>query len=214
MKSHVNNLKHVQLYEWYLQQPDPKCKRSKFCARVMRYWYDKSAALTTESVYKEKRIKHIVYDSDGRVCNKCKQYKKRNLFARSKTWFMKHTPICKECRNKYHTEYRLKTWYEKDHEYKYRKRKLNIWDQVYFNSQIREVIDYRNNRWYWVKSIVSGEKRRIDTNDNPISTTHNVVRFVKLIDKIVLEQPKEIQQEIVEEKKFSINLDDLMYEEE
>ena len=33
----VNNLKYVELYEWYKKQPRPKCKRAKFSARVTRY---------------------------------------------------------------------------------------------------------------------------------------------------------------------------------
>lgn len=207
------NLKHKELYEWYQQQAEPKCVWWKFISRVSKYGYEKEKALTTESIYKEKRRAKIKRDENGRVCNTCKQYKTRDEFSYNKVWFHERNPSCKVCKNKAHAEYRANWWHLKDQEYKQRRRKLNIWDQVYFNSEIREVIDYRNNRWYWVKSIVSWVERRIDTNDNPISTTHNVVKFTKLTDKIVLEQPKETQQEIEEEKKFSINLDDLMYEE-
>jgi hypothetical protein len=40
------------------------------------------------------------------------------------------TSQCKECRNKYKAEYRAKTNHQKDREYKQRKRKLTIGEQI------------------------------------------------------------------------------------
>lgn len=203
----VHNLKYKELYEWYQQQQQPKAKRVNFRERVIRYWYDRDSALNpTEDIWRAKRCKHIVYDDNGRVCNKCWEYKKRDLFSYSKSGFNKHTPMCKECRNKYHNEHRQKTWYKADREYRDKKRHLNTWDQIYFNSEIREVKDYKYNKWYTVKSIVNWEERRISTMDNHYRRNNSCVRFTKLKTPVELVQPKE------EEKKFEINLDDILTE--
>lgn len=127
----VRHLKHIELYKWYKRQPKPKPKRSVFCARVIRYGYDREKAITTDNLQSEKMIKRFGSEiwEDGRVCNKCKEYKKRDLFARSKVWVNGYTSICKECRNKKHQEYRLNWGYEKDREYKQKKRKAeNLWE--------------------------------------------------------------------------------------
>ena len=201
----LKRTKSPELHQRYDKQPEPKCKRAKFVSRVNLYWYTKEQALSTERyLFKAKRNQHIVRDENWRVCNKCKKYKPRSEYARNKSWFHKKCWKCKECANAEHHEYRLNWWYAKDREYKIRKRKLNIWEQVYFNWEIREVVWYKYNRWYTVKSIVSGEERRIDTNDNPIRTNTNCVRFQKLVERVqfVVEEEKE-----EEKPKFELSLD-------
>lgn len=137
---------------------------------------------------------------------------------------MQHTSICKICRNKAHQEYRDIGGREKDREYKHRKRHLAEWDQIYFNSEIREVQDYKSKKWYIVKSIVNWTERRISTMDNHYRRNNNCVRFTKLENPVVLMRTKEKPQfevksdweifELVEppkeERKFKINLDDLL----
>lgn len=217
----VRHLKHEELYKWYQEQPQPKCKRANFVARVMRYWYDKETALHINSLHSEKTLRR--YNSqiweDGRVCRKCGEYKLRNEFARNKVWVKGYTSICKICRNKAHAEYRLNWWYEKDREYKHRKRYLDTWDQIYFNSEIREVGDYKYNKWYSVKSIVNWDERRISTSDNHYRRNNNCVRFTKLETPVELVQPKKDNTPTIdieleppkEEKKFSIDLDEMLY---
>ena len=210
MRWRVRHLKHKELYEWYQQQHEPKCQRAKFASRVKKYGYSKEKALTLESLYAAKRREYIVYDSDGRVCTRCWEYKKRDLFSYSKSGFNKHTPMCKECRNKYHNEHRQKTWYKADREYKDKKRHLQIGDQIYFNSEIWEVQSYSSNKWYIVKSIVTWEERRISTMDNHYRKNNHCVRFRKLLEKVTLVQPNKIK-EVIEEKKYSIDLDEMLY---
>lgn len=222
----VHNLKYKELYEWYQQQPQPKAKRVNFRERVIRYWYDRDSALNpTEDIWRAKRCKHIVYDDNGRVCNKCWEYKKRDDYSYNKVWFHKRNSTCKVCKNKAHAEYRLNWWYEKDHEYKHRKRYLEKWDQIYFNSEIWEVQSYSMKKWYIVKSIVTWEEKRITTWDNHYRRNNSCVRFVKLENPVVLMRTKEKPQFEVktdgetfeltpppkEEKKFSIDLDEMLY---
>ena len=129
-----------------------------------------------------------------------------------------------ECKNKAHAEYRLNWWYNKDHEYKHNKRHLEIGDQIYFNSEIWEVQSYSMKKWYIVKSIVTWEEKRITTRDNHYRRNNSCIRFVKLENPVVLMRTKEKPQFEVktdgeifeltpppkEEKKFSIDLDDLL----
>ena len=79
-------------------------------------------------------------------------------------------------------------------------------------------------KWYIVKSIVSWEEKRITTWDNHYRRNNSCVRFVKLENPVVLMRTKEKPQFEVktdgeifeltpppkEEKKFSIDLDDLL----
>ena len=87
-------------------------------------------------------------------------------------------------------EYRKRTQYAKDHEYKIKKRKLNQWDQIYFQDDIREVISYRVKKWYLVKSLLNWTEREISTSDNHYKPNNKCVRFRKLNN--VLELKEEI----------------------
>lgn len=200
----VQRTKRPELHERYDKQPQPKAKRQTFRERVVRYWYTKEQSLRTDNWFRrQKRNQHIVRDENWRVCRKCNQYKVRDKFSKNKDWFRWKCWTCKECKNKEHREYRIKTNHQKDREYKIKRRKLNIWDQIYFNWQIREVIWYKYNRWYTVKSITSDEERRIDTWDNKLSTKTNCVKFTKLKEKVqfVIEEEKE------EKPKFELSID-------
>ena len=201
----LKRTKSPELHQRYENQPQPKPTRNIFRNRVIQYWYSKEKAITNERyIFQAKRTQHIQRDENWRVCNKCKQYKPRDEYAKNKVWFRWKCWSCKECKNKEHREYRIKTNHQKDREYKIKRRKLNIWDQIYFNWQIREVIWYKYNRWYTVKSITSDEEHRIDTWDNKFSTKTNCVKFTKLKEKVqfVIEEEKE-----EEKPKFEISLD-------
>ena len=113
----------------------------------------------------------------------------------------------------------------KEREYKHKKRHLEKWDQIYFNSEIWEVQSYSMKKWYIVKSIVTWEEKRISTSDNHYRRNNHCVRFVKLENPVVLMRTKEKPQFEVktdgetfeltpppkEEKKFSIDLDEMLY---
>lgn len=145
----LNNLKHKELYEWYQKQDDPKAKRSIFANRVLQYWYSKEDALNPESLIKEERRKRYwtIITENWRVCSRCKKLKAWNEFARNKEWINWYTCNCKECRNEMKADYRKRTQYAKDHEYKKNKRNLKEWDQIYFQNDIREVIWYKTKKW-------------------------------------------------------------------
>lgn len=80
-------------------------------------------------------------------------------------------------------------------------------------------------KWYIVKSIVTWEEKRINTSDNHYRRNNSCVRFVKLKNPVVLMRTKEKPQFEVktdgeifeltpppkEEKKFSIDLDEMLY---
>lgn len=110
-------------------------------------------------------------------------------------------------------------WYTKDREYKYKKRHLEIGDQIYFNSEIWEVQSYSMKKWYIVKSIVNWNERRISTADNHYRRNNHCVRFTKLESPVELVQPKKDNTPTIdieleppkEEKKFSIDLDEMLY---
>lgn len=198
--------KHPELHKRYDEQSEPKPKRAIFRARVDKYWYSKEQAICADNwIRRKKRNKHIIRDENWRVCNKCKQYKARDEYSYNKVWFHERNSACKECKNKAHREYRSNWWSKKDKEYRDKKRHLNIWEQVYFHWQIREVVEYKNKKWYKVKSIVDWTERRIDTWDNKLSPKTNCVRFTKLVENVKLVFEEEEKQE--EKPKFEISLE-------
>lgn len=188
----TKHLKYKNLYTRYNQQQEPKAKRSIFANRVLRCNITKTEALNPWSLlsfWKLKRFGSIVKEN-WRVCSKCKQFKLRDEFAKNKTGFNWRTCNCKECRNKAKAEYRLRTKYSKDHEYKRNKRNLHIWEQISFNDNIREVISYKFHKWYKVKSILTGDERMISTADNHNKPNNRCVRFMKLNSQILTKTSK------------------------
>jgi hypothetical protein len=47
--------------------------------------------------------------------------------------------------------------------------------------------------------------------DNHYRKNNHCIRFRKLLEKVTLVQPKETKQEVIEEKKYSIDLDEMLY---
>ena len=182
MKWWVHNLKHKELYSRYNMQPDPKPIRQKFASRVVIYWASREEALNCVDYLKKRKRERFwtVIKEDWRVCSKCKQFKEWNQFSKTRDWINWFSSNCKECRNKQKMEYRKRTQYAKDHEYKIRKRNLNAWDQIYFQDDIREVKEYKMKKWYLVKSILNGTERRISTADNHYCRNNSCVRYRKL----------------------------------
>ena len=165
--------------------------------------------------------KTVIEDDNGRVCSCCKQYKKWNEFSVDRSRFNARwrSYDCLECRREKKRRYRLNGWYAKDREYKYKKRHLEIGDQIYFNSEIWEVQSYSMKKWYIVKSIVNWNERRISTADNHYRRNNHCVRFTKLETPVELVQPNKDNTPTIdieleppkEEKKFSIDLDEMLY---
>lgn len=210
MRWGIYNLKHKELYEWYNNQPEPKVKRAKFSNRIFQYWYSKEDALKDVNwMSLKKRTKYwIIIKENWRVCSKCKQFKEWNCFARTKEWINWYTCNCKECRNKMKADYRMRTNYTKDHEYKLNKRNLKQWDQIYFQDDIREVVSYKMKKWYLVKSILNGAEKRISTGDNHYRQNNICVRYRKLTNLLEVKTKDEIKkaEELKEELSVNENL--------
>ena len=143
-------------------------------------------------------------NSDGRICTRCWIFKLRDEFNRNRVGHNGRCSRCRDCMNKQHHEYRESTDRKKDREYKYKRRHLEIWDQIYFHSEIWEVKEKRYN-WYIVKSIMNWTERRISTSDNAQAWYTNCVKFIKLKNPIVLMVSKE-------KPKFSVESDWELYE--
>ena len=206
MKWGIHNLKHKELYEWYNNQPEPKVKRAKFSSRVIQYWYSKEDAIKDIDYLKLGKRKRYwtIVEENWRVCSRCKQFKEWNMFARTKDGINGRTSNCKQCRNEMKREYRLKTWYAKDHEYKKNKRVLSIWDQIYFQDDVWEVLDYKHKKWYTVKSILNWTEKKISTMDNHYSINNSCVRFTKLksLLRVKTTEQLEIEKQLQEENKI------------
>lgn len=193
----IRHLVYKDLYERYLKQEEPKPKRTTFSSRVIRYWIDKEQALTTENLLsygKRKKFWSIIRE-DWRVCSVCKEFKKREEFSKDKQNKSWYTSNCKECRNKYKLKWRKETGYIKDRRYKENKRNLKVWEQIYFQDDIREVISYKYKKWYTVKSILNWYERIIDTNDNHYTKGNHCVRYTKLKTLLKVKTIEQIQKE-------------------
>ena len=203
----LNNLKHKELYAWYENQEWDKPKWSVFSGRVLRYNIPKEEAIQNKSFLSEWKLRMYwsIIDDKWRVCTKCWEYKERDKFAKSVSWVNKHTCNCKECRNKMKADYRKRTQYAKDHEYKIKKRKLNQWDQIYFQDDIREVISYRVKKWYLVKSLLNWTEREISTSDNHYKPNNKCVRYKKLIKCLDVETKEQIRMKESVKEEMSVN---------
>lgn len=206
----LNNLKHKELYEWYENQPSPKSKRAIFSGRVLRYDIPKEEAIKDKSFLSEWKLKRFgsIVKDNWRVCTHCNEFKERDKFAKSRTWYNWYTCNCKECRNKMKADYRMRTNYAKDHEYKLNKRNLKQWDQIYFQDDIREVVSYKMKKWYLVKSILNGAEKRISTGDNHYRQNNICVRYRKLQNLLKVKTKEEIKraEELKEELSVNENL--------
>lgn len=149
-------------------------------------------------------MKKVIYTEEWRECSKCKKFKRWEEFAKNKLWTNWYTCNCKECRNEMKREYRLRTWYAKDHEYKKNKRVLAIWDQIYFQDDVWEVLSYKMKKWYLVKSILNWTEKKISTMDNHHSINNSCVRFTKLksLLRVKTTEQLEIEKQLQEENKI------------
>ncbi len=119
-------------------------------------------------------------DEDWRVCVKCWEYKIWELYntdrSNKTTW---RQSKCRECAIKDKREYREKTNYLKDKEYKQKKRKLEIWQEIMIIDQwipeTYKVVKYKFKKWYMIQSTFTQYYKRIDTNDNKKS-----IKFYKI----------------------------------
>lgn len=202
----VHNLKHKELYERYNKQEWEKSKRTVFSSRVLLYWYTREQALLNDSKLSESRLKRYgsELDENWRVCRKCWIYKTYDMFSKNKAVINWYTSTCKECRNKYKAEYRARTDYKIDRLYKKNKRHLKNWEQIYFQDDIRTVIDYKIKKWYTVKSVLNWTERIISTSDNHYRTNNNCVRFRKLNNILIVKTNEELEEEkkLEEEKAY------------
>lgn len=170
-----NNIKHHKQLEYYHSYIWDKPSYSVFFARIHQQWLPYEEAIKTETL----KWKHLIktkIDENWRICTNCLKYKPRNEFSRTKIWLTKRTPDCLECRNKRKREYRERTQYKKDHEYKTKHRKLDIWTIIIMEKERYidwipredryEVIKYKFKQWYMIRSLIDWIYKWIDLNDN------------------------------------------------
>lgn len=172
------HVKYKEINDYYRAYSNPKVKYNTFLQRILYHWYTDREKAITEKKYEKRRNNHWIYE-DGRICKCCWKYKPRAEFHYTRASVCGMTSQCKECRNKYKAEYRAKTNHQKDREYKQRKRKLTIGEQIalvqprYINWMPREdiykVVDYKYKKWYLLQSIIDQTYKWIDTWDNPKS---------------------------------------------
>lgn len=155
-----------------------------FYWRVMRCWRTKEKAIIRlHPVKKPNQIKSEVLEH-GRVCTNCNIFKTWDLYCKSVWWVAWHTNNCKECRNKYKREFRAKTDYAKDREYKKKKRTLHIGDKIKLKDvtkvwdtyihPVREVVKYEYKKWYTLYSQEHKVYRSLDTGDNKANKRNSV----------------------------------------
>lgn len=188
-----NNTKHPELVEYYHRYEWEKPTYCTYYSRVMVQGMNKEEAMTYKRSWKSEH-----YDDTGRVCSRCKAYKNRSEYHYSRTWRNHKTTNCIECRTIMKKEYRQKTGYAKDHEYKKKIRTLKIWSLVAMYYPIlhewvlREdsyrVLDYKYKKWYLVKSTLTGKMKYISIMDNKTG-----VKVYEIREQPI--QEKEIKQE-------------------
>lgn len=202
------NLKHKELNEFYYLEPREVSYRD-FMNRVLRQWYTKERALIKEPKYKPTPKSEI--REDWRVCNRCWEFKLWEFYWKTKAWIHWRKTICKECTNKKHQEYRhSEAWRKKEQEYRKNKRKLNIWQQVLINNEVREITDYKFKTWYTIKSLFSWDEMVFSTSDNwCVRNKFNIksVRSYKVLTNNI-EFVKEEEKE-PEKPKFKLSMEDM-----
>lgn len=184
----THHIKHPELIERYRSFEWKKTTYRNFLNRVLNQLYEKEKAII-DTCYTGKRKIKWTFDNNWRECTNCKEYKEWKLFAKMKSWIHWRAPNCLECRRDKKRAYREKTNYEKDHEYKERTRKLEIWSIIMITQeaekdllelwyiQKRKVINYKFKKWYTIQSEQTRKIRTIDTNDNK-ATNKNSLKFI------------------------------------
>lgn len=209
------NLKHKELNEFYYQEPREVSYRD-FMNRVKRQWYTKERAVIKEPIYKPTPKSEV--REDGRVCNRCWEFKLWECYAKCKAWVNWRKSLCKDCTNAKHREYsHSEIWRKKNQEYRDKKRKLKAWQQILINNEVWEILEYQNKKWYLIRSIFSWEEKRFSASDNFFSPKNklSVRSFRVLTDNIELVETKkeEIEEQTFEKPKFKLSLED-MFEDE
>ena len=169
---HIKRKEQLNYYHSYVWD---KCSYPVFFARIHKHWYSYEEAINPESMKWKHMIKTEIKE-DWRVCTKCLVFKPRNKFSKTKSTTTRRSADCLECRRKRKQEYRKKTNYNKDHEYKKIRRKLEIWTIItmekerYIDWLPREdkwiVEKYEFKKWYLIKSLIDWIYKRIDLWDN------------------------------------------------
>jgi hypothetical protein len=170
-----HHIKYKEQLDFYHSYIGNKCKYWCFFSRIHQQWLSYEEAIKPQTL-KWKHLIKTMYDENGRVCVICWEYKTRNNYHKSMTGFMNKVSLCKDCRKQQKLEYRIRTNYKKDHEYKKRRRTLEIWTIIWFHKEvyidwipredIYEVIKYEYKKWYMIKSKRNWLFKRIDLWDN------------------------------------------------
>lgn len=89
----------------------------------------------------------------GKFCTNCERWKELTEFHRDKYTRDGYTYHCKQCRNDYHQDYRVKTNYEKDREWKHEVRSSESYRKMeykkhteYTRKNSKKFADYMKKR--------------------------------------------------------------------
>jgi len=172
----VVNLKHPEMYNFYRNYTEKKCSYCTFFSRVIQQGISYQDAIDPWSLIWKHLLKWLITDI-GRECTKCRIMKPRSEYNRNyKSWKNFHQPYCKICQRVMKSEYRKRTWYLKDKQYKEQRRKLATGQKIAFcepmivkwlpREVIREVQSYEKKKWYLLYSPLLKEYTRLSTCDN------------------------------------------------
>lgn len=171
----MNYIKHHKILEYYKNYDNEKVSYSVYFARIKQQWMKKENAIKIQQLKWKHMIKTKI-SKDWRICTKCLQYKERKYFSKTKNTLTRYTSDCLECRRKAKQLYREKTKYNKDHEYKKKRRSIKLWTIICMDTPVyidwipredkREVIDYKYKKWYMIKSLLTWYYKWIDLWDN------------------------------------------------
>lgn len=171
----AKNIKYHEQLAFYHSFVGDKCPYRTFSARVQK-WLPYDWAIQKENRKWKHLVKGLITDT-GRECTKCKVMKPRSEYNKNYTaWLNFRQPYCKVCQSIMKKEYRKKTWYLKDKQYKEHRRKLAIGQKIAFcepmivkwlpREVIREVQSYEKKKWYLLYSSLLKEYTRLSTSDN------------------------------------------------
>ena len=189
----ANHLKHKEDREWYHSYDGEKATYSNFINRLY-LWYSRDESIQPWKMKMWKDPKNEV-SNNGRVCNKCLQFKLWSEFSKARTMWSpnRRTSDCKQCRNDYKRQYREKS--NRHQEYRQSKRHPEIWskiavvDYIHYDDMgnprevVWDVIEYIKNKWYRLVSEQYWLDKTFSFLEN--KTSH---RFYRIEEEIIQEE--------------------------
>lgn len=172
-----SRIKYPELNKFYHEYTNyNKTSYVNFLWRVIKWWESFDTAILRWWRIKKPNMIKTKVQSDWRECTICKEFKLWSEYHKNKVWVLWYTSDCKECRNNRKKQYRSKTNYSKDKEYKAKRRTLIEWEIIVFREPVmfewnpREdkytVLGYEYGKWYILQSHLTKNKIYMSSADN------------------------------------------------